>query len=116
MDFNVLLGIFGGLGIGTLVNSAYTLHRGRQSQMQDRLYSEKREAYLGLLQSLHDAAISPSDANSKNFALWQTRCSLFGSQEVSTYIQAIIDTNDGPREDREHAFQKLLDEMKKESQ
>ncbi|MEZ6961012.1 MULTISPECIES: hypothetical protein [Aeromonas] len=58
------------------------------------------------------SGIHPSDAASKEFALWQTRCNLFGSEEVSRYTQRIIDTNDGPRSERNDAFDGLLKAMK----
>lgn len=71
-----------------------------------------REAYIGLLDALHQAAVEPSDKNSKNFALWQTRVQLFGSGEVAAAVQEIIDTNEGPREKRNEAYQKMLDSMR----
>jgi hypothetical protein len=84
----------------------------RRASTSDRWYQEKREAYLGLLEALHDAAVHPSDENSKAFALWQTRCELFGSNDVARYAQAMIDTNEGPREQRNEAFKSLLQAMK----
>lgn len=84
----------------------------RRANTSDRWHQERRETYLGLLEALHDAAAHPSDENSKAFALWQTRCELFGSKDVARYAQAIIDTNDGPREQRNKAFKSLLQAMK----
>jgi len=84
----------------------------RRASTSDREYQEKREAYLGLLKSLHDAAIHPSDETSKAFALWQTRCELFGSKDVARYAQAMVDTNDSPREQRNEAFRNLIEAMK----
>jgi hypothetical protein len=84
----------------------------RHANLNDRWYQEKREACLGLLNSLHSAAVRPSDENSKNYALWQTRCELFGSTDVARYAQAIVDTNDAPREERNTAFRNLIEAMK----
>lgn len=114
MDYTLISGIVGGLGIGTLLNSIITNLIARSTKRTDRLYEEKRNAYLGLLDALHNAAVQPSDAASKEFALWQTRCNLFGSEEVSQYAQMIIDTNDGPRSERDKAFYSLLKTMKSE--
>jgi len=58
-----------------------------------------------------DAAVNPSDENSKTFALWQTRCELFGSSDVAKYAQVIVDDNDGPHQLRNEAFKNLLKAM-----
>ncbi|MCJ9723153.1 hypothetical protein MOV66_24100 [Agrobacterium sp. SHOUNA12C] len=107
-----ILPLLGGLGIGAVVKSVIDHFNSRRAVSQDRLYQEKREAYLGLLDALHRAAVQYSAENSKAFALWQTRCQLFGSPEVSTFVQAIVDTNDGPRADREAAFKGLIEAMR----
>ena len=104
--------LVGGLGIGSLITSVTTYFMTRRPTAKDRWYQEKREAYLGLLSALHDAAVSPSDAKSKSYALWQSRCDLFGSPAVSLYAQRIADTNDGPREARNEAFNGLIQAMK----
>lgn len=107
-----ILPLIAGLGIGSLLKSAADHFMTRRANTSDRWYQEKREAYLGLLQSFHDAAVYPSDESSKAFALWQTRCELFGSKDVARYAQAIVNTNNGPREQRNEAFKNLLQAMK----
>jgi hypothetical protein len=106
------LPLLAGLGIGSLLNSIADHFMARQANISDRWYQEKREAYLGLLKSLHDAAVYPCDENSKAFALRQTHCELFGSNDVTRYAQAIVDTNDSPRDQRNEAFKNLLQAMK----
>jgi hypothetical protein len=107
-----ILPLIGGLGIGTLLAQIMTHFMTRRASIGDRLYQEKREAYLGLLSALHVAATHPSDESSKAYALWQTRCALFGSTDVMTAAQEIVDTNDGPLERRNAAFHKLLRAMR----
>jgi hypothetical protein len=68
-----LLPLLGGLGAGTLITKITDHVLTRKSAGHDLQYKEKREAYLGLLDALHKAAVSPSSEASKNFALWQTR-------------------------------------------
>jgi hypothetical protein len=111
MDWSTLFGAFGvGAIIKTILDTILSSKKDR-SALQ---YQEKREAYLGLLDALHKAAMSPSDENSKTFALWQTRVSIFGSEEASKAVQGIIDTNDGPREIRHIHFDNLLRAIKKD--
>lgn len=103
--------LLGGFGIGSLLKSVIDHFISRRVTMKDRLYQEKREAYLGLLCALHEAAVQPSDENSKDFALWQTRCQLFGSSEVSRFAQALVDTNESSPA-RKTAFEGLIDSMR----
>lgn len=114
MDYNVLLGILGGLGIGSILNSIISNSLIRKQKIHDRLYDEKRAAYIGLLTAIHKAAVAPSNETSKEYALWQTQCALFGEKEVSHYAQLIVDTNDGPRQERNEAFNNLISAMRKD--
>jgi hypothetical protein len=104
--------LIGGLGIGSLITSLTTNFLARRTSLNNRLYQEKREGYIGLLNALHNAGARPSDENSKAYALWQTRCNLFGSTAVSKYAQRMVDTNEGPRSDRDNAFEGLVQGMR----
>lgn len=83
-------------------------------KQKERRYEEKKAAYVGLFTSLHNAAVSPSDKNSKAYALWQTKCHIFGSDEVPRISQEIVDTNNGPSEAHNKAFQELLDAIRRD--
>jgi hypothetical protein len=109
---NWIVALIGGLGIGSLITSVVSHLMTRRAAISDRWYQEKRQAYLGLLNALHDAAVEPSDQHSKAYALWQTQCSLFGSPSVMQYAQMIVDTNDAPYEERNKAFKGLLEAMR----
>ncbi|QUP56393.1 hypothetical protein GO998_22140 (plasmid) [Ralstonia syzygii] len=97
---DLLSAMLGGLGLGAVLKSIVDTALSKKSARQKIQYAEMREAYIGLLDALHKAAIEPSDKNSKDFALWQTRVQLFGSKDVAAAVQGIIDTNDGPAEKR----------------
>ncbi|MDI9336462.1 MAG: hypothetical protein QM520_05485 [Gammaproteobacteria bacterium] len=111
MEWSAVLGAF---GIGAIVKTILDTILATKKDRSALQYKEKREAYFGLLDALHKAAITPSDENSKTFALWQTRVSIFGSEEASKAVQGIIDTNDGPRELRQLHFDNLLKAIKKD--
>ena len=112
MEVNTVVAVLGLLGIGSLLNTLVTYFTRQQSKQKERRYEEKKSAYFGLLSSLHDAAVSPSDKNSKAYALWQTKCQIFGSDEVIKFAQVIVDTNDGPRDKRREAFDSLLNALR----
>jgi len=105
------LPLIAGLGIGSLLKSVVDHWIARRTATTDRLYQEKRESYLGLLDALHRAAVNPSNESSKNFALWKTRCELFGSSDVSRYAQDMIETNEA-LESRDKVFQSLINAMR----
>jgi hypothetical protein len=112
----LILALVGGLGLGSLLKSVIDHFISRRAITRDRLYQEKREAYLGLLGALHKAAVQPSDAHSKDFALWQTRCELFSSWEVSRFAQKMVDTNDRRGQERGAAFAGLVKSMREDLQ
>jgi hypothetical protein len=112
VDTDWFLPLIAGLGLGSVIKSIADHFMSRRASEHDRWYQEKREAYTGLLNALHDAAVKPSDANAKAFALWQTRCELFGSPEVAKFAQQIVDTNEGPRAARDAAYRGLIEAMK----
>ncbi|WP_321397684.1 hypothetical protein [Emcibacter sp.] len=116
MSFEILMSIFGAFGIGSVVTLLIKNHLDQNNALDERLYNEKREAYLGLLTAMHDAAIQPSDAASKAYALQQTKIQLFGSEKVSEAAQGILDTNEGSREERNRYFEMLIREMRKDLQ
>lgn len=106
--------LIGGLGIGAILKSWIDFYLNKKSNGQKLKYEEMKEAYLGLLNSLHLAAVEPSEKASKDFAFWQTKVQLFGSNEVSIAVQGIIDTNEGPRQKRNEYFNDLIAAMKKD--
>jgi len=109
-----LLPLVGGLGIGAIFKSIVDYLLSKNATKKKAQYTEMREAYLGLLNALHKAAVEPSNQNSKEFALWQTKVQLFGSEAVAKSVQGIIDTNDGPRSKRDAFFNEMVAEMRKD--
>jgi len=106
--------LIGGLGVGALLKSVVEFIFNKNITRQKVEYSEAREAYLGLLDALHKAAVEPSDKHSKDFALWQTRIQLFGSEKVAKAVQGIIDTNADSQTERNKFFEEMIDAMKED--
>ncbi len=115
MELNYLISILGAIGLGSLIT--VIVKHFLSTSFEDRKFItlEKKEAYLGLLDSLQRAAVDPSDENSKLYAFWQTRISLVGSSEVIKYTKDIVDTNSPKkRELRNKAFHNLVSSMRKD--
>jgi len=108
---SLLITLIGGIGIGSVIQVVIANRARKKELFENRTYKEMRNSYIGLLNSLHNAAVNPSDRSSKEYALWQTRVELFGSSKVSKYVQDIIDTNPGSQE-RNVAFNSLISSMR----
>lgn len=112
-----IIPLLGGLGIGTAITAIITKILDqlitRKNAKQTLKYKEKREAYLGLLDALHKAAVEPSDANSKSFAMWQFKVDLYGTPEISEAVQGFIDSQPNTTE-RNRFFLQLKESMKKD--
>jgi hypothetical protein len=89
-----LVQFFSAFGLGALVLAVVQAWLARKAELSKRSFEEKKEAYVGLLEAYHQAAVDPSDLASKNFAYWQLRCELVAPSAVRIAIQKIVDTND----------------------
>ena len=105
-----LLGAFIG-GFFSVLGGLLTNFLAIRREQSLRKYNEKKEAYIGLLNAIHEAAVRPTDAASKNFALWQTRVELVGSRTVCRFAGRLPETNDN-RIERDVAFKGLRDAMR----
>ncbi len=111
-----LISLFTGLGIGSLLSVALQYYFNERSKSKTLAFQEKKEAFIGLLNAYHQAAVRPSDENSKNFAYWQIRCELISTEQTRKAIAEIVKTN-GLSEQRLVAHENLKiclrDELKK---
>ncbi|WP_291729855.1 hypothetical protein [Leisingera sp. F5] len=79
----------------------------------ERSFQERKEAYIGLLEAYHRAAVNGTDESAKSFAYWQMRCEIVGPQPVRDSIEEIIASNTD-RKGRSHAHEKLKSSIRKD--
>lgn len=108
---SLLITLIGGIGIGFVIQVVIANRARKKELFENRTYKEMRNSYIGLLYSLHNAAVNPSDKSSKEYALWQTRVEMFRSSKESKYVQDIIDTNPGSQE-RNVTFNSLISSIR----
>lgn len=114
MDVIALLTAF---GLGSIITALVQAWLNTRNEEQKRKFSEKKEAYIGLLESYYQVAVNSTEANRMRFGYWQLRCELVGSKEVRTAVQAMIDSNeDKEGTTRKKAYQDLQVEMRKDLQ
>jgi len=71
---------------------------GEKSKRRTLAFQEKKESFVGLLNAYHQAAITSSVENAKNFAYWKVRCEIIADDKISHAIQRMIDTNENMEE------------------
>jgi hypothetical protein len=108
---NFVVPLVVGIGIGSLFASIACYFMMTQ-RLAKRLYQEKREAYLGLLDALRDAKNDSSVTDIEAWAHWQTRCVLFGSPEVTRYAQEVANQIDKPAAEYNTAVNNLIRAMR----
>ncbi|MBZ0217253.1 MAG: hypothetical protein K8F25_11905 [Fimbriimonadaceae bacterium] len=104
---------FSAFGLGALVVALVQAWFSRQAYLSKRNFEEKKEAYIGLLEAYHQAAVNPSDTASKNFAYWQMRCELVAPATARDAIQRIIATNND-KATRYNAHDELKSALRKD--
>jgi hypothetical protein len=87
-----IMALVGGLGIGSLLTTIVNHVLTRKSGKAERLYQEKREAYLGMTRALYDVEIEPGPKNVKMFGLYLNIAKIFGSNDVVVSAQKVIDS------------------------
>jgi len=111
MNIELFLSLFAAAGLGSVLTVLVQHNLEINKERREKSFNEKKEAYVGLLRSLHDAAVEPSDKASKEYAYWQLRCELVSPPIVRQAIQGIVDTNDDPPA-RSMAYDKLKDALR----
>ena len=103
----------GGLGIGSVLTSIIQWKINVNLEDKKRNFNEKKEAYVGLITSLHEAGVKKTEESSKNYALWQSRVELVGSKKVVYFVNQIVQTTPGTPE-RHTAILGLISTMRKD--
>lgn len=81
-------------GLGSIVTALIQSWLSQRSKRDERAFREKQEAYVGLLEAYHRAAVEGTDEASKLFAYWQMRCELVAPTVVRDAIRRIVETNE----------------------
>ena len=85
-----LIPLFTAFGLGSIVTALIQAWLTQRSKDDERRFREKQAAYIGLLDSLHQAAVNSSDQAAKGFAHWQARCDLVAPKTVRDTIRNLV--------------------------
>lgn len=97
----------------SLLTPFVTDHIAGRRAKKDRIYQEKRDAYIGLLTSIHNAGVEKTEKAGYEYGLWQTKCAIFGSNDVTKWADKFPKTTVRTLE-RTEAGEKLLAAIRKD--
>ena len=92
MDWLTLLTAF---GAGSVVSVAFQSWLENERTKKQRLFVERREAFVGLLDAYHRVARENTPEARLNFGYWVLRCRLVASQSVQSEIEKFSDAFPG---------------------
>jgi hypothetical protein len=110
MDWLALLTAF---GVGSIVSVGVQSWLDSRKETRRQRFSERREAYIGLLEAYHRVARENSPESRLNFGYWELRCRLVASESVSKTIEDFATTFPGGG-DRKVAEETLLLVMRRD--
>jgi len=111
MDYIELISAAGIGGIvGSLLTTIIQAWLQNKQLHADRVFQEKKEAYIGLLEAYKVATQKGYD-NEKEFAYWSVRCELVASAEIIALIET-MKTSDYVIQDK--AFKGLKTALRKD--
>lgn len=108
-----ILAIFGGLGIGSLLTAVVNHFLSKKKDAAEKLYQEKKEAYIGMTRALYDAEIEPGPKNEKMFGYHLNIAKMFSSSDVIVSAQKVIESAPGSQ-NRKTALDEFYEAMRKD--
>lgn len=113
MNFDSVVSLLIAFGLGSIISVLVQAWITKLRDRKHESFQERRDAYMGLLEAYHQAAVEGTEVAAKNFAYWQMRCDLVAPQNVRQAIENIIETNDD-KEARSRAHDRLKSELRKD--
>lgn len=88
MGFNTVVTLLGAAGFGSLLTVKLRHWTSRSADHSDRLFNERKEAYLGLLESwVRQENEEFSETSFRDVGHWVLRCELVASNNVFDCLQ-----------------------------
>lgn len=108
MDWLALLTAF---GVGSIVSVGVQSWLDSRKEFQRKRFSERREAYTGLLDAYRQAATDNTPESRLNFGYWELRCRLVASDRVALAIRTFA-TTEPSGNDRNTSQDELISAMR----
>lgn len=83
------------IGLGSLVTIVVQNWFKKRESLSDRVYAEKREVYVGILEAISQVAQNRSAENLARLSYWRIRCELVASKTARKAISERLDSDGG---------------------
>jgi ABC-type bacteriocin/lantibiotic exporter with double-glycine peptidase domain len=83
MNSEIFLTLLGGFGIGTIVTTIIQHILKRKSEKEDQHFQERKEVFVGILQSIENLQNEYSKENSSKLGYWIARANLVAGNELN---------------------------------
>lgn len=104
--------IVGALGVGSLISVLAQSWFNTRSENTNRLFAERKEAYIGFLEAWRDQDIEGvTDANRYQIGHWHLRSQLVASTKLKTALDDWMSAKMGSQE-RSEALDRIKSEMR----
>lgn len=111
MNAEIFLTLLGGFGIGTIVTTIVQHILKRKSEKEDQYFQERKEVFVGILQSIEDLQNEYSKEKSSKLGYWIARANLVAETVLNNELKILIDTKPNTTE-RKNCFDRILTLMK----
>ncbi len=91
--------LLGGIGLASLLLAVLQSWLSKRRSDEDRVFTERRNAYLGLLNSWRKQNVEgQTHENRQDVGHWMTQCELVGSEQLSKSLEKWHATDPGSAE------------------
>jgi hypothetical protein len=106
-----LAGLLAGLGIGSVITSLVEHLLRSRAEIRQRRYAEKKEVYVGILDTLRKVNVEPNLAHRKEFGYWQARMRLIAPTALVKAVDDFGRVSNGETNTQEQ-FDSFVEEMR----
>lgn len=110
-----IISIISAAGIGGIIGSLLTTIAqywlSQKSNIENRKFQEKKEAYIGLIEAYRMACLKSGLTEKNNFAYWAVRCDFVAPCEIRNLIEQMKTQN---YDQQEVAFDKIRQLMRED--
>lgn len=102
-----------GLGgvIGSLLTALFQAWLNHRSYIANRDFEQKKEAYIGLIDSYRAAVLKSGKEEQKNFGFWAIRCELVANSKMTACLEEM---KKGTPDQQEKAFKEAIKLMRQD--
>ncbi|MDD3183039.1 MAG: hypothetical protein PHD48_09590, partial [Alphaproteobacteria bacterium] len=88
-----IISLVSAAGIGAILATIIHAWLTERKEIRQRIFQEKKEAYLGFLNAMYVAEITPSEENQRKGGYWVNVCRIVASKEVNDLLEKHLATN-----------------------